>query len=198
MKLLSTTTLIFSFVLILNHQAKAQQDSLSRYFDDKEISTSKSRNILKTDLISIIRGDVGLQYERGLSDEFSVTIGAGVLMPYYVHDLLAVVIGKGAPDNFNSTGFSYQFHGRWYPSKLPDGPHYGILHRTRNFADVKTSEFALFLGNQKLPHKRFIYDWYFGIGIKTQTSKDGETYLYDKDFDFTPVVLLGLQFGTLL
>lgn len=192
-----TNTLIKQSFLILFlfiglSRGYAQPDSLSRYFDDKEISTSK--NILKLDLISVIRGDLGLQLEHKISNELSLTAGVGVLMPYYIHDLL---ISTGNQD-INSKGFSYQLHSRWYPEGVPTQNHYGVLFRSRNFADVRTSEYALFLGKQKLPHKNFLYDWYFAIGIKTQKSKDGETYLYDSDFGVFPIALIGLQIGTLL
>lgn len=193
MKKLLITTLIVSMTYALFGQEKADED-LSQYFDDQGISQAKG--ILKTDAIAMIHGDWPLLYEHMLSDQFSIEGGVGLLMPYYVHDFLALIFTENNGITNNQLGVSFKGQLKLYTDKAPDLHYWGVQLYHRSFSDLGVTEFTFTKGWQRFVGKRLTIDYGLGLGIRTQQIR-GEQSIFDPDFSFIPIVPLFFKIGFL-
>ncbi len=80
--------LLFIFFIITTpfySQQNENENQNHKYFEDGGLSERK--NLIKLDLFSILNGDVPFFYERVLSDNVSIEIGAGFQLPFYNNEL---------------------------------------------------------------------------------------------------------------
>lgn len=172
---------------------RAQQDSvnLSYYFDDGGISTFNW--MIKTDIVSIIHGDAPIIVEKMLHRDLTLEGGIGLILPYYVHDFLAIAFTENRGIENNYFGHSLRLHLKWY-SKAPERDYWGIHYYRRAFNDISVNEWYFTRGDQRVLGKRLLLDIALGLGFRSQQVK-GKQYMFDPDFAIMPVMPLIVRFG---
>jgi len=173
-------------------QAQSDSTSLSYYFDDGGISTG---TMYKTDLVSMIHGDWPIIAENRLKNNLTLEMGAGLLMPYYVHDFLALAFTDNKGIQNDRFGYSTRLHVKWY-TKAPERDYWGVQYYRRSFHHIKVNEWFFTKGDQRIIGKRLILDIALGLGVRLQRT-DGPDYMFDPDFGFSPIMPLMIRFGVI-
>ncbi len=189
LKSLVVISLLLSFLLV---NAQQSDKDLGQYFEDEGISVAKG--IWKTDVIAMIHGDWPVIYEHLLSDQFSVEGGIGLLMPYYVHDFLALAFAENRGITNNQLGWSIKLQGKLYTGDIPDSRYWGFQVYNRSFSDIGVTELYFTNGKQRFIGKRVLIDYGIGLGIRLQNVR-GEQTIFDPDFGFSPIVPLFIKIG---
>lgn len=177
-------------ILLLPVSGSSQTDSLSYYFDDQGISNGI---MIKTDLISIIHGDAPLLVEGTLVNDLRWEAGVGLLLPYYVHDFLALVFSDNRGITNDRLGYSSRLHMKWYDN-APEEKYWGIQYYRKAYHHITVNDWFFTRGDQRIIGKRLLLDIALGLGVRTQKAKAGE-YIFDPDFTFMPIVPLMVKFG---
>ena len=68
----------------------------------------------KTDIISIIHGDLPFLIETKINGSLYVEGGAGLLLPYYIHDFLSYLVSDNRGVVNDRLGLSMRIHLKWY------------------------------------------------------------------------------------
>lgn len=109
---------------------KAQEkkrSSLKRYFNDP---IGESKNLIKTDLIALSRGEFVIHYERILSPKISLEIQYGRVFGYYSTVLDNFITREATPEN--AQGYSYGIQFRNYITSLaPERYYTSFMYRYR-------------------------------------------------------------------
>lgn len=170
----------------------AQSDStnLQYYFDDGGIARGTP---IKTDLIAIIHGDLPLLTEIRVKNSLMLELGPGLILPYYVHDFLALGFTDNRGIINNKFGYSARIHLKWY-AKGKDKDYWGMQFYHRAFQTINVNEWTFTKGDQRILGKRLLIDIGLGIGLRFQNSM-GDQYMFDPDFNMMPIVPLILRFG---
>ena len=151
-------------ILLQSCSTMAQTDSvtLDYYFDDQGISTGI---MIKTDLVSIIHGDVPLIVESRPKRNLTFEGGLGVLLPYYVHDFLPLAFSENKGIDNNRYGYSARLHLKWY-IQAPEMKYWGIQYYHRAFDHIKVHEWFFTRGDQRIIGKRLLVDVALGLGYE--------------------------------
>ncbi|WP_165021271.1 hypothetical protein [Dysgonomonas sp. ZJ279] len=130
-----TILLGVTLLLVANEEAKAQEDydfTLSSYPTYSYESFSKSNvdgikgyptSIIKTDILSIIDGDLPIIYEHRFSSLFAVEAGVGLILPYE-NEISTFPISAENNRNFKNTKFGYS---------LLAAPRIYFAHSSKNY-----------------------------------------------------------------
>jgi hypothetical protein len=117
------------FSTILNAQISRTDNS--EYFDDGGISNAS--NIVEFNILSAVNGDIGITYDRKLSDSFSAEVGLGFIAPYYTYEFRHP-LWKLSEDLEGLSGYSLKIQPKFYVSQgAPEDSYIGILLRYRNY-----------------------------------------------------------------
>lgn len=149
-------------------------------------------NIVKA---SVVFGNAGIQYERSLSQHFSLAAQAGYGFTF---------ISTPVEENELTTGLAYSIEGRYYFSSSKDkltGWHIGP---SVNFIDTKgkndykynTKVYGVTGGNQWIFDSKFTLEFVVSVGYRTVDSPDVNLNFNTtnkKDFDIMPSA--GVSFG---
>lgn len=166
-----------TFLLLLSFEkVYTQSDSIqdnSFYFDDGGISARK--NIIKINILSAINGDLPLYYERALSKSFSIEIGAGLLLPYYILELPQIFSTEAEIIN-PDFGYSLWIHPKYYlQQNAPELNYFGVQIRKRNYNQnnqtIVYTDVTLNYGLQLILGKRIAFDYNVGIGVRFKREK---------------------------
>jgi hypothetical protein len=184
--------IIFSY-----HHSRGQSDTTSMryYFDDGGIASSRA--IFKVETIAIIHGELPVLLEVFVKQNFSLELGAGVILPYYVHDFLPLLFNEGQGFKNSEFGNSFWLSSRLYMREAPESNYWMLQARRRNFVNTNVTEITFNFGKQKIFGKRWICDYGIGLGLRFQKYSQ-EAYIFDPDFSFTPIVPVYLRFGHIL
>ena len=193
-----TPLLLMTFILLLLHnKVIAQNDSIqdnSYYFDDGSISESK--NLVKINVLSIIIGDLPVYYERIFGKSFSIEIGAGILLPYYIPEVTQLFSNKSeiVDPNF---GYSIWLHPKYYIQQAPELNYFGIQFRRRNYNQtIICTDLTFNYGLQFILGNRFILDYNVGLGFRFKTQKSPNI---EKEInEVVPVLPVGVKLGIIL
>ena len=198
MKILVNYSLKFIFLFIvlnIKYGILTAQIDNSYYFDDAGIS--KSKNIIKTDIISLIHGDFPIIYERAVTDKIGIETGIGILLPYYVHDFLPLIF-NGAPAFTNSKfGYRVSFNTKFYSDTSLEKKYIEVLLKLRHFENLILIDHSIGFGKQIIIKDRLAFDVSLGIDLRFQESLDDNTYLYNKLSPLTLIFPLIIELGYL-
>ena len=175
MKYIQLIVMIF-ILLILQYKVIAQNDSIqdnAYYFDDGGISESK--NLFKINVLSIVNGDLPVYYERILGNSFSIEVGAGILLPYYIPELPNLLSGESEIEN-PDFGHSLWIHPKYYiQHEAPELNYIGVQFRRRYYNQddqpIIYTDLTINFGLQLILGKRFVFDYNLGIGFRYKTQK---------------------------
>jgi hypothetical protein len=183
--------LLVSLLATSLHVFSQQDEDLSYYFDDGGISTGL---LLKTDILSSLRGDVPLIIEKKLGPQLTIEGGVGLILPYYIPDLpsMAFVDISNELQN-NRFGSSIRLQLKFY-NDAPENRYWGLRYHRRNYYEVKVNDLVFTSGLQRIIGQRLLIDIALGLGIRTQNSR-GNQYVFDQDSGILPILPLMIKFG---
>lgn len=184
------------FFLLVAITAHAQTDSLHYYLQDDGLSSRKY--IFKMDAVSVFHGELSFFLERVLSKNTSLEAGISILLPYYHHDLLPLLVNGKPTFANNTTGVDIWLAGRRYFEKAPERMYMEISGHQRRFSTLTLTDMSLGTGKQLVAGRRFTIDGALGVGLRFQKSRREGVYLFDPDYLFVPIVPLHIKFGYLL
>lgn len=164
--------------------AQTNADSLAFYFDDDGISVSK--NIVKVNAAAVVNGDLPIHYERVLGNVIGLEVGIGLLLPYYLPDLIELTAHlSGESILIKDPGFGRSLWGQlkyYYADEGVEGRYIGFQYRTRKYkqpiqpAEVVHSDIVVNFGGQYIIGKRMLLDASLGLGnrFRRETTSSGE------------------------
>ncbi|MBC8884160.1 DUF3575 domain-containing protein [Flavobacterium piscinae] len=154
-------------------------------------SLNAQENIVKA---SVVFGNAGIQYERSLSQHFSLAAQAGYGFTF---------ISTPAENNEFTTGLAYSFEGRYYFSsskpKLTGwhlGPSVNFINTTdKNDNEYKTRIYGVTGGSQWIFDSNFTLEFVVSLGYRTVDSPD--VYLGSSVTNKSPDIMpsAGVSFG---
>ncbi len=147
--------------------------------------------------MSILHGELPFLIEHVLTRRLSAEGGLGLLLPYYIHDFLPLLVGDKPPFQNNSLGTSFWLKFKLYHREAPELHYIDVTVHRRNFSTLSATDFSFNLGNQLMVGTRMTFDYSIGVGVRTQKLKT-DTYIFDTDSPFTLIVPLQLKLGYLL
>ena len=131
-------SLLFLFSLFAFSSLKAQHDPYrhtKRYFKDR---IGASKNLIKTDLFALGRGELALHYERILSPKISLEVHYGKVFAYLNPSLDNFITTENISDK--SKGYSYSIQFRNYISRLaPERYYTTLMYRYRKLDGLSRS-----------------------------------------------------------
>jgi hypothetical protein len=195
MKILLHTILLLIIFFLIQPTLKAQdkENDPSYYFQDKGISSSK--NIIKMDLLSLLRGNVGLNYERVLNKTLTIESGLGLRVGYFFPDFTLPYMGQ--PEIFQGSALTFMIQPKFYFYRAPERKYVGICYQLTRFSQLQSHDYTIQLGTQLIKGKRLIMDAAFGFGIRFQ-DVEIEPPFYNPGKDFFLVFPLNFKIGYLL
>lgn len=159
---------LLSFTSLINAQIQPSEN-LDEYFDDGGMSERK--NIISTNLLAPIFGELGLRYERALTKRFSIEVGLKKMAPFYFFELLLPI-----NDQFHgfapSSGWGYSFAPHFYFwDKAPEfhyiGPRFAQrTHALEDGAKLRVTDFTIDYGYNLFLSKQFMFCYDIGIGYR--------------------------------
>jgi hypothetical protein len=158
----------------------AQNSSISQYLDDG--GRASATNILKTDPILIYQGTVPFIWEHLFGDNFSLEMGAGVVLPFYNRPL--VYLGSFGQNSLTSPhlGGSLYLSPKYLFGRGLES-FYTALPLTLRWYPQQLALFngGLVLGYQWLFNSRLTIDVSFGFGVMSQFSLNKKSYVFDAE-----------------
>ena len=176
-------TLFVLQLFIINVNAQVDTTNNAYFFDDGGISNAK--NIFKVNVISIINGDLPFYYERVLNKSFGLEVGAGILLPYYIPEIIPLLSGETIINNPNY-GYSIWFQPKYYLlKKAPEYSYMSFQYRRRNYyqniQSIVFSDITFGYGTQLFIGKRFLFDYNTGIGYRHVIIKQEDVNISTRD-----------------
>jgi hypothetical protein len=127
-KPLSYLCLCLFFLTCFSVQAqKKKHYNIKRYFKDP---IGSSKNLIKTDIFALSRGELSLHYERMLSPKISLEIQYGRFFGYYSSVMDNFVTHESVPDNVSGYSYGIQFR-NYITSLAPERYYTSFLYRYR-------------------------------------------------------------------
>jgi hypothetical protein len=173
---------------------QADKESNAYYLDDNHLSSAK--NVIKIDGMALVHGELPFIFERVLARVFSAEAGLGILLPYYIHDFLPLIVHSAPGFSNNQFGHSLWLKAKLYRDRAPDLDYLDFTFRQRNFSNAELTDISLGWGRQVIVGKRLTFDFGIGVGIRLQRSWGGET-AFNSDNSFAPIVPLQIKMGYL-
>lgn len=111
------------------------QHSADHYLDGASIERN---NNFQLNLAAAVNGDASLMYERRFGESFSVSLGGGLLLPYYIYNVETSGFEFENHDPYSlkdrEVGRSFIFQMKFYKSFIDQLEFYsGLGYRNRNF-----------------------------------------------------------------
>lgn len=154
---------------VLFAQVQTEDEDLHQYFEDKGMS--KRKNIIATNVLAPFHGELGLRYERGITDHFSLEIGLKRLMPFYLFE--AAFSGTAPLDGLAlSTGYGFSIAPHFYFwGRAPEFHYFGPrfarrTHFLENESKFTFSDITIDYGYNLLFTKHLIFNYETGIGYR--------------------------------
>ncbi|MCL2651810.1 MAG: hypothetical protein FWD60_12430 [Candidatus Azobacteroides sp.] len=170
-----------------------ETSSISEYINDG--GRSKSANILKTDLVMIYQGTVPFIWEHLFSRDFSLEMGAGIVLPYYNRPpvMLENDIGQNSlrtPNLGGSFHLSPKFLTSLSNARGFEAFYASIPLSIRYYTgQLSLFDAAVVFGKQWLfTNNRLVIDISAGFGINCQFSLDKKSYVFNAEDRYTTVI----------
>jgi len=183
------------FCYNLTAQTDDTEDDNASFFDDGNNAVANRKNVLKLDFISTLNGDLSIQYERAVNKRFSVEIGVGRILPYYVpefHILINPVLLTIEDPNH---GYSLWFHPKYYfMDKVPKSYYTGVQLRRRYYNigsenEIFTHNDLILTAGRQFMHikQRLAIDFNSGYGLRFRKYKNdqGDVEKFQLFFQFS-------------
>ena len=147
-------------------------------------------NIVKA---SLLYGNAGIQYERSLSQHFSLAAQAGYGF---------TVISSNRITNDFTTGLGYYFEGRYYFSSTRDrltgwhiGPSINVLNTKSNktISTYKTNVYSLSAGRQWIFDSHFTMEFMLAVSYQDAVSSESSEFISTATLPVSPTA--GVSFG---
>ncbi len=190
--------------LIPSNCVFTQNDSLTNdidsYFEDGGIKNAK--NVFKINVLSLVNGDLPIFYERAISNVFSIELGVGILLPYYIPEppLLIKQIGTNNPPAAKDVKIGYSLYINpkiYFSHSAPTGFYIGFQWRHRSYKlplkKLVYNDLIFNLGYVFNPKKRFVIEPNFGLGYRFINDKN----ITATDFLDHTAFVFSLKFGGL-
>jgi hypothetical protein len=194
----------FLFILFacIATSLSAQKESKdgAKLYSGKVIS---SRQVaLKVSPVEAVNGDLNLQVEFMPINDVSFVIGAGIILPYYIPELLEedgdLAVIKDPKGTF-SIRFDTRFYFKGQKKMLEYYIYPGIRYRNYKFdSGIKMNQTDLYLGvGHQFPlGERFTVDPYISFGLRIRSDNQDKGTKSSSTTD--PVVPVGVKIGFLL
>lgn len=190
---------IYLLFVLSSFSLNGQTSSTSDYFYNKISEKDQGINpgrYLKTDLISIIEGELPLLYGFRTGMKSSIECGIGLIFPY-TYDLMNQVFPLSSPNptfEQENLGFSFQINPRYGAGIERSGPYGSVPFKYRQYSRVSTFETGLILGYPFIV-QNLLLEIELGYRVGKEFLKKGATsadYKYESSDLF---IYGGLTFG---
>lgn len=187
--------LFTAIICLSSYMSFGQEKKESYYLDDGGISNS--RHLIKSNISALIHGQLDFRYEFIFNDKFSIELGGGTKLPYYLEYV-------GQKKDFldtdeiaqDATGNHFSIMPKYYcVHKAPENIYIGFQYRNRKLFqddfDIKTEDYTFYVGAQYATKYRFFIDFSLGVGIinyQYLNSNNNETEIW-------PIVPLEFKIG---
>ena len=154
------------------------------------IKLEAQENIVKA---SLIYGNAGIQYERSLSQHFSLSAQVGFGF---------IVVSSNQITNDFTTGLGYYLEGRYYFSSTRDrltgwhiGPSINVVNTKGKKTDntYKTKVYSISAGRQWIFDSHFTMEFMLAIGYQDIESSESYEIISDAGLPVSPTA--GVSFG---
>jgi len=170
--------------LLVNGLTFSQADStnVSECFDDGGLADRK--NIVKVNFLPMINAEYSMQYERFLTDHFSIEIGAGKIFTNYKYEVFDPILSDQEIEELQG-GYSFSIYPRFRAGshKFVGVRHFGFQYRRKqyNLSDdtVIATDYTFVTGMQFEFAKHFVFEYFIGVGPrfrKDDTNNKHEMY----------------------
>lgn len=171
---------IILFIFSIN--LYAQESEILKYLDDGGISRAK--NLIKIEPLKLYEGNLQLNYERYIAENWSLEVGAGVLLNYYNQPIpwnwLAKVEDEDCTLNNPNTGLSLMVAPRFYAAEWSESFYFSIPLNYKFYPkQMHLIDCTVTFGWQKIFDNGILIDLSAGLGMKFQNSIDKKTYIFD-------------------
>ena len=146
-------------------------NSLDYYFDDNGIS--EARFIIKTNLFSVINGDLSIGIETPLSKRFSIEGGLGYQLPYYFSEPGYLLLDqKDFIDISPKNGYSILLQPKYYLlPNYPEMSYISLWYRRRHYnqkngQSLQNIDLAVTWGVQFFIGAKAMIDFQYGFGLR--------------------------------
>ncbi len=183
----------------------AQNDSiqdLDYYFDDKGRGDRPSDfrlgdQLVKVNLLAIIHGDLPFYYEKIINDFLSLEIGAGLLLPYYIPEVVQIFTLEDEISDLN-LGYSFWLFPKYYFSAdAPNGWYGGPQIRTRHYksdnGNFSYFDFTYNVGYLHTFGEIFLIEINAGTGYRFKNNNKLKSYGESDNFVIPFSVKFGIQ-----
>ncbi len=177
--------IIFILTLFLGFSSFAQEQNEPLFYQKskKSAKLTNSSNILKTDVVSIIGGELPFIWEHKFSKTFGIELGAGVLLPYYVNTDL--IFSDNIDFSNDKSGYSFLANIKAQPFWFSDENFYTIFGvHYRHYSTCSFSSFSIGEGYQWLLFEKLSLDVGLQGGFLAIKSFETETYNDDSGMKF--------------
>jgi hypothetical protein len=187
MRLTLLRTALISFVLLFSiANVKAQDDDVSKYFDDGGISNARA--VLMLNAAALAGADLSLGLEYSFTRILSLEVDGGILLPYKGFEGTLLMEGGNADHSLG--GFSLGIFPKiYYGAEAPEGGYFGVFYRQRMYPDSRSYDFIPSYGIKFMTQGRFSWDISYGSGFRFEVS---DSNWFD---GFGLIVNIGLRFG---
>lgn len=194
---------LLGLVMVPIHASAQNEDeeNLDRYFEDGGMSERK--NILATNLLSPLWGELGLRYERAISKHVSIEIGLKKLTSIYVFEFGSEVDFQFSSfDPVSGWGISIAPH-FFFWDKAPEfhyiGPRFAQrTHTLESESKLHVSDISFDYGYNLFLTKRMMFCYEVGFGYRRVNYEEGTkliNYYYGPNKDTYGGLLIYTSLG---
>lgn len=182
-------------LLICGFNSFGQEKDASYYLDDGNISNS--HHIVKGTITALVHGQFDIRYEYLIDDKFSIELGGGFKLPYYIPYV-------GQKKDFldtdeieqDATGNHFSIMPKYYcVHKSPENIYIGFQYRNQKLFqegfDIKAEDYTFYVGAQYMTKYRFLIDFSMGTGIMSYSYLNS----HNKETEQWPIVPLEFKIG---
>jgi hypothetical protein len=193
---ITTKTYLLFLALFGSISLHGQIDStnVAVYFEDD--GPKSGDNQVKIDVLTIVFGELPVSYERAITDNFSLEIGVGILLPYHVPEFVSGVEKFETVDG----GSTFRIEAKYledYNSRIKR--FYSLRFRQRNFKlpteDLKARDLSFLSGIQMMVGKGIVLDYYVGLGYQFGDGDQAEEESFGETLDQRIFIPFGAKIG---
>ncbi|MDD4991322.1 MAG: hypothetical protein PHR83_03725 [Paludibacter sp.] len=213
----SAILLFFVLLFFSNLSGQTNDSTYQKYLLNSEnvpqrvYYSGDSKNILKTDLTSILDGNLPFIWEHRFSDYFGLDCGLGLILPYTFADIInskssddIVLVSFGMNPSYRNYKFgeSFQIEPKIFLG-ITSSSYLGVFYGYRNYYTMKIHEAGISYG-YNFDFNKITYQTSFALSYVSQQSKasynDVRYYsvLADEDFMNGSPVLNGIRLSVRL
>lgn len=172
--LLWASLLLLGIMVLPCQRACAQDDDISQYLDDDNIS--EKRNIVLLNSTVVFTGDLPIHIERAFFRRIGLEVAAGLILPHYLFELPFSADRDELQDL--RMGYSLWLHPKYYfRPYAPEYNYIGPQYRRRQYnlaagGGIIFHDFSINYGFNLFLRKHFIFSYNVGIGYRMRSDID--------------------------